>query len=151
MLLYIIDGFNVIHKVPSLKKSASPHRDLIQYIKTHKLAGSLNNKVVIFFDGGIDYDARREREFEIIFTLDKSADNAIKERVHRFKNKSEVVVVSDDREIIDYVRKEGARFLRVNDFAKTEKASKKEADDKEISFPLQAQITEELRKIWLKE
>lgn len=149
MLLYIIDGFNLVHKIPSLKESANPHRDLIQYIKKHKLTGSHNNKVTIFFDGGIDYDARREREFEIIFTLDRSADAAIKERVRNLKNRSQIVVVSDDREIVDCVKKEGARPLKVNDFIKIKETVEKEADTKEISYPLQAEITEEMRKIWL--
>lgn len=151
MLLYIIDGFNLVHKVPSLKESSEPHLDLIRYIKKNNLTGSHNNKVTIFFDGGVNLAARQGCEFEIIFSLDRSADELIKERVRKVKNKSEVIVVSDDREIIDYAKKEGTRIMHTGDFIKTKTAGKKELETKEISFPLQTEITEELRKIWLKE
>jgi predicted RNA-binding protein with PIN domain len=140
-----------VHKVPSLKNSLNPHRDLIQYIKKHKLTGSPNNRVTVVFDGHIDNDAIREREFEVIFGLGKSADSVIKERVHKLKNKSEVLVVSDDREIADYVRKEGAKPVKIADFIKIKEPKPRDEGSKEISYTLQAQITEELRKIWLKE
>jgi predicted RNA-binding protein with PIN domain len=151
MLLYIVDGFNLVHKIPSLKRSLNPHSDLIQYIKNRKLTGSHNNKVIIVFDGAPEPSVQREREFEILFSLSESADNLIKKRISRIKVKSEVVVVSDDREIIDYAKKEGARFLRTADFIKIKLTENKEKDTKDISFPLQAEITQELRKIWLKE
>jgi predicted RNA-binding protein with PIN domain len=123
---------------------------LIQYIKNNRLTGSHNNKVIIVFDGAPDLTAQREREFEIIFSLGESADNLIKRRISRTKLKSEIVAVSDDREIIDYAKKEGAKFLRISDFIRDKTDSHKNQDTKEISFPLQAEITEELRRIWLK-
>jgi predicted RNA-binding protein with PIN domain len=149
MLLYIIDGFNIVHKVPSLKNSFTPHRDLIHYIKRNRLTGSRNNKVIIVFDGRTVRDIR-ESEFEVVFSGDVSADEVIKNKVDKVRNKSEVIVVSDDREIREYVRKVRVSSVRVADFIKTKKRKFKK-NDKEISYSLQREITEELKKIWLKE
>jgi predicted RNA-binding protein with PIN domain len=148
MLVYIIDGFNLIHKIASLKRSVSPHRDLIRYIKEKRLTGSKNNRVIIVFDGKINEDLKRVGDFEIVFSGDRSADEVIKEKIEKIRAKSEVIVVSDDREIREAVKIEGARSLPVLDFISRERRKKREAD-KEISYTLAREITEELRKIWL--
>jgi len=154
MLLYIIDGFNLVHKIPSVKKSDIPQLELIHFIKNHKLTGSHNNKVVIVFDGAFQIEAKREAEFEVVFSGNLSADELIKARIDRIKNSkyplSEVIVVSDDREIRDYAKKQGAVSERAVDFAKRVKETVREGS-KDISYPLQKEITDELRKIWLKE
>ena len=158
MLLYIIDGFNLVHKIPSVKLSDTPQFDLIQYIKKNKLSGSAKNSVVIIYDGMPQANIVGEREFEIIFSQERSADELIKQRIDKIKNYkkypiSEVVIVSDDREIREYAIKSGAVSLKTMDFLKIKREGKKEdkKDDKDISYPLQREITEELRKIWLKE
>ncbi|MBD3263694.1 MAG: hypothetical protein GF375_01155 [Candidatus Omnitrophica bacterium] len=150
MLLYIIDGFNVIHKVPEVKKSTSPQKNLISYIAHHKLTGSKNNKVVLVFDGFYAEPLPREKNFEIIFSRDKDADSLIKYRMQKSKRKSETIAVSDDREIRDEARKLGVRLLRVGDFLKKRK-KRIPQDRKDISYSLQYEITEELRRIWLKD
>ena len=150
MLRYIIDAFNLVHRVKSLKSSDTPHRDLIRYIRTNKLTGSKNNKVIVVFDGRINDDALREKgDFEVVFSGQISADEIIKKRVDKIKNKSETVVVSDDRQIRDITKRQGARSCRIADFLKTK--SKTQESEKEISYGLQHEITEELRRIWLKE
>jgi len=159
MLLYIIDGFNLVHKIPSVKTSEIPQFELIQYIKKNKLSGSARNNVVIVYDGMPQASVSGEREFQIIFSQEVSADELIKQRIDKIKNHrycpiSEVVVVSDDREIREHAIKSGAVSLRTMDFLKIKKESPKDdrkEEDKDISFPLQKEITDELRKIWLKE
>ncbi|MDD4955065.1 MAG: NYN domain-containing protein [Candidatus Omnitrophica bacterium] len=154
MLLYIIDGFNLVHKIPSVKSSDIPQLELIYYIKNNKLTGSRNNKVVIVFDGALQPEAKRDAEFEIVFSGEFSADDLIKARIDKIKNSkyplSEVIVVSDDREIRDYAKKQGAISERTVDFIKP-KGTANRSDSKDISYPLQKEITDELRKIWLKE
>ena len=151
MLVYIIDGFNLIHKVNSLKRSSRPHSDLIHFIKNKKLTGSRNNKVIIVFDGKPCHEAKMiAPEFEILFSHQIKADAIIKTKLARLNNKSEVIAVSDDREIKDAARKEGARVCRICDFIKAKTKVKEEIKGKDISYSLQQEITEELRKIWLK-
>ncbi len=158
MLLYIIDGFNLVHKLTSVKTSETPQYGLIQYIKKSKLTGSARNNVIIIYDGGCPDNFPPEREFKIIFSDKKLADDLIKQKIYAIKNLnkfpiSEVIVVSDDREIRDYAIKHGAVSLRTLDFLKIKKEDKRanEKEDKDISYPLQREITEELRRIWLKE
>jgi len=152
MLLYIIDGFNLVYKIPSLKTYDNPHQGLINYIKKNKLTGSKNNKVVIVFDGGSNYLASQEKEFKIIFSGDNTADELIKRRLEKIDNISEVVVVSDDREVKRNAKDQGARLCSTAEFIN--KKIKKNPDysqEKEIDYSLQREINEELRKLWLKE
>ncbi|MBN2484181.1 MAG: NYN domain-containing protein [Candidatus Omnitrophica bacterium] len=155
MLWYLIDGYNVIHKSDEIKKSASPRQEFVYYIKRKNLTGSRNNKVTIVFDGGPHYDEfLQEKEFSIVFSMERSADDVIKEKIARAKNKKQIVVVSDDREILQCARTAGARIVRAGEFL-TEKQKRIEKEDgvveKNISLSVQEEITEELRKIWLKD
>lgn len=150
MLAYIIDGFNLIYQVASLKNSATPHQDLISYIRKNKLTGSRNNKVLIVFDGGVNFEAIEQRGiFEILFSGELTADDLIKKRLSRIKNKKEVVIVSDDRELRDAAKSEGARSCRIASFIKVK--NEPQENQKKISPTLAHEITQEMRKIWLKE
>jgi len=150
MLVYVIDGFNVIHKINQLRNSNNPHLGLIRYLQAYELTGSRNNRVIIVFDGGPNRDAIREKgSFEVFFSQDQSADDLIKVKLSQFKRTSEVVVVSDDREIRNAAKKFGARICRTADFLlKVKKQKSNKEGSKEISYVLQHEITEELRKIW---
>ena len=150
MLVYIIDGFNLIYQVASLKNSNIPHQALITYIRKNKLTGSRNNRVLIVFDGGFDLEAIEQRgRFEILFSGESTADSLIKKRLSGMKNKKEIVIVSDDRELRDAAKTEGARSCRIADFIRVKTEPKEH--QKEISPTLAHEITQEMRKIWLKE
>lgn len=151
MLLYIIDGFNVIYKIPDLRDSADPRSELIAYIRKNRLTGSRNNRVIIVFDGKADMNLR-EQEFTVLFSDDRTADDIIKGKVSRMKNKKQAMVVSDDMEIRTTVKSEGANILSVADFVKIKKKTHQAKEDitKDISYSLQREITEELSKLWLK-
>lgn len=151
MLVYIIDGFNLLHKIEVLKTSINPHRDLIEYIRSNKLTGSRTNKVIIVFDGSTNWRVGREKEYEVIFSQEKSADTVIKERLREIKNISEVVVVSDDREIKDAAKRLRARVLTTGEFIKRKTKQIDNTQEKGISYVLQREITEELRKVWFGE
>lgn len=155
MLWYIIDGWNLIHKIPQVKSSSFPRRDFISFVKNHKLTGSYKNKVTIVFDGAIQIDEiERESQFEIIFSDNLKADDVIKKKVLNCKNKKNLIVVSDDREVIGQARREGAGFMRVDEFLKKneeKKLQKKKEKQKNISYSLQKEITDQMRGIWLKD
>jgi len=146
MLVYIIDGFNLAHKIPQVKRSAGIHLELIRYIKSKKLTGSRNNKVIVVFDGRPEPQAAKEASFKVVFSGRVSADEVIKDKVRNAKNKGQIIVVSDDREIRDFAKDHRVKTCHVMDFVKTAKGAKKESKD--ISYSLQNEITEEMRKIW---
>ncbi len=152
MLWYIIDGWNLVNKIKEVKLSPSPSEALITYIRVNKLTGSRNNKVSIVFDGRCSF-TRVFSEFEIIYSEEKSADDVIKEMVSKAKQKKIIVVVSDDRSIVEAIKRAGANSLSTGDFLdkRKKKQSKSESIGKDISYSLQREITEELKKIWLKE
>ena len=152
MLQYIIDGFNVVHKVSSLKRSTTPRADLIHFIKKHKLTGSVNNKVTVVFDGAPSREIISERGFKVIYSDRCSADDLIIAQIKKTKNTSQLIVVSDDREIRDCAKSHGIRSVKVLDFINPKKLNKsKEKEQKDISYTLQKEITDQMRKIWLKE
>ncbi len=152
MLQYIIDGFNVVHKISSLKRSVTPRADLVRYIQSHKLTGSKTNKVTVVFDGAPSEDILSGGGFKVLYSDRRSADDLIIEQIKKTKNTSQLAVVSDDRQIRDCAKTHGARSVRVLDFITPKKLSKpKEKVQKDISYTLQKEITDEMRKIWLKE
>lgn len=153
MITYLIDGFNLFHQISEIKHSNSPRQDLIHYIKVNRLTGSRNNKVIIVFDGYENPDAPPEREYRIIFSQDRSADEVIKDKIRRVRNKRQLIVVSDDREIRDCAQMEGAVPLRIQDFLKrgSDRKSRRRHDDgRNLSPSTMIEITEELKKIWVK-
>ena len=154
MLWYIIDGYNVIHKIKALKNSSFPQEEFLLFIRRYKLTGSKNNQVTVVFDGYAKPEFLRQfTEFKVIFSEGQTADTVIKNKVANAKNKKQIVVVTDDREILDFSRREGARLMKVIDFispAKKKKKLQKNSSSKDISYSLEREITESLRNIWLK-
>jgi predicted RNA-binding protein with PIN domain len=153
MLWYIIDGWNVIHKVQKLRGAHSPCEELMHYIRKHKLTGSINNRVTAIFDGRFDLplEALGGGPFHIVFSGEKSADDVIKDKVARYKNKKQVVVVTDDREIRHSVKLRGVRCLSVKEFISKKKKKASPQEEKTIDYKTRTDITEELKKIWLRE
>jgi len=153
MLVYIIDGFNLVYQIEGLKNSINPHIGLIDHIRNNKLTGSHNNKVVIAFDGALNLEAiQRKGRFELLFSDQASADDLIINRVKKISNRKQVVMVSDDRELRDSVSSLGARVCWVKDFIFLKKKQiEEEENKKDISPALKDEITREMRKIWLKE
>ena len=153
MLIYLIDAFNLIHKIGSMCDSPTPQNDLIQFIKLNRLIGSSNNRVVIVFDGHEGTGIYPEREYQLIFSGDRTADDEIKTLVMKTKNKSQLVVVSDDRDVRDFARREGAKVKRTEDFlSKANRPISFHApeDEKEMSYNRRMKINSELEKIWVK-
>lgn len=148
MLVYIIDAFNVIHKIATLRNSNNPHDNFIHYVNNNTLTGSSKNKTIIIFDGQF-HPTANNYGYKIMFSNERSADELIKEELARLNHKSEVIVVSDDNEVRRNAKINNARAVSVNDFTKKTKTIR--VDTKEISYAAQKEITDELRKIWLNE
>lgn len=153
MLIYIIDAFNLIYKVDELASSNAPHGRLLQFLKSNRLTGSPNNRVVVVFDGHDNPDVSGEREYEIVFSGPRSADDLIKERVTKSKNRLQIVVVSDDKGVTSFVRAEGARVKSIEEFIKnsSRRIQRSADDEKSISYEERQKIKEELERLWVKD
>jgi predicted RNA-binding protein with PIN domain len=151
MLQFIIDGYNLVYKIPEVKGSSTPCSDLLVFIYKNKLTGSNNNEVWIIFDGGQPPYQINNFQYKIRFSSQESADDLIIKKIERINNRKQTVVVTDDRQLAYRARFLGARTISVDEFvSKTKKRKKREAT-KDIENSLQREITEELKKIWLDE
>ena len=129
---------------------------MISYIRSNNLTGSKTNKVIIVFDGrSLPELHAQERHFQVIFSDQITADEIIIDKVRHLPNKSEILVVSNDRSLAAAIKNFGAKNITIADFIKknkSRKVSQKQTHaDKDISYVLQREITEEMRKIWLKD
>jgi len=147
MLLYIIDGYNLLHKIPGMRRSQTPQADLIAYIRKHRLIGSSRNRALICFDGYPPQGYTASHDFKIMFSGLDSADDLIRSRVDNEPNPAKILVVTDDRQIRDYARTKKVSSLYCREFLCPKPVAGKE-NTKDISYSLQSEITEEMRKIW---
>lgn len=157
-LQYIVDGYNVIKKTSFLnhKKLKDAREAFLNFIEIYRPHGSPNNKITVVFDGNKDvFDFGHNYDFCVIFTKNESADSFIKSQVEQTQDPKNIIIVSDDKEIIFFCRSRGAKILEVKDFVK--KGCKKfqapktgKTDFWELSALERKKINEELSRIWLK-
>jgi len=118
-LRYLLDGYNIVKQVPSLKnKTLKAGRDsLASFIEGRRPQGSLRNKITVVFDGKLDVGPfPGHPSIEIIFSRNESADEAIKDIVKKTKNRACLIVVTDDRDLKLDVRALGCRIMSVAEF-----------------------------------
>ena len=151
MLLYIIDAYNVTHRISELRYSDNIPRLFIQYIRRNKLLGSANNKAVLVFDGYTQAPFV-DGNITVKFSCNREADDVIRDMMADLKNKSMTVVVTDDRAIRDFVSAQGVKIIRTYDFLKVKKNKKNEiTESRSISPEDKKSITEALMRFWDKE
>lgn len=152
MLIYLIDAFNLIHKIEPILDSATPHSNLVRYIMANRLTGSRANKVVVVFDGHEPKGQLIECPFEIAFSKNRTADDVIKEKVSAAKNKRQIIVVSDDNSVCNHARGEGAKVLGTLEFLKHVPGRKRLArikDEKAMDEDRREKLALELEEIWV--
>ncbi|MDD4294680.1 MAG: NYN domain-containing protein [Candidatus Omnitrophica bacterium] len=149
MLRYIIDAYNVIHKIPAIRDSNGPVKLFVEHIRRNKLIGSNNNEAIIVFDGytGVPF---KNGNITVKFSCNRQADDVIRDIVTVTKNKKTSVVVTDDRAVRDFSKASGVNIMGTAEFLKARSAKNRPSDDniKNISYTEQAQITKELMDIW---
>lgn len=154
-LHFILDGYNIIRKIPNLssKKVKQAREELIRLIEEKRLTGSKRNRVTIVFDGDSDNSASKKKlpsnGVEIIFA--KDADEKIRDIIKKGSNPKEILVITDDRELQDSVKILGANVQDLESFLEKLKKPKIIVEDPKLEFSskIKADITEELKRIWL--
>ncbi len=162
-LHYILDGYNIIKSVDfwadcSLEQG---RQELIKSIMTQRLQGSARNDVMVVFDGKSDFLGKPSQGVvKVVFTSDETADDYIKHVVENSTDVKNTIVVSNDGEIVCYIRKLGAKALSVQEFLRSGGASKagkknlkgssvsREAG-KPITRGAQNKINEEFKDVWI--
>ncbi|MCK5533480.1 NYN domain-containing protein [bacterium] len=168
-LHYIIDGYNVIKQVTYLSglKLKNGRDSLISILEKHRPQGSLKNKVTIVFDGKdntfISHNIssasliKTNSNINVIFSKNETADDKIKRIARKAINPKILIVITDDKEILYFLRSYGIKTQSVKQFLKP--ISKKNKFIKKsqhftsqkkpiLSSEKAVEITRELKKIW---
>lgn len=116
----LVDGYNVA-KLAWPDRPLAEQRDAL-INRTENLARRHGVDVTIVFDGDsvVGAHAPRRRNVRIVFSpAGVTADDVIRDEVARLPVERAVVVVTNDREIVDDVRRAGANIIPSNAFIAT--------------------------------
>jgi hypothetical protein len=106
---FIIDGYNVIHAIPSLKNllahDAESAREQLIYLVA-QLSTKRKFRCTIVFDGHAPAHHRSSPNapIHVLYSFPQIADVKIKEMIDKAKNRSLLVIISSDHEILNYAR-----------------------------------------------
>jgi len=119
------------------------------------LTGSSKNKVTIVFDGYPDAgDSQIDSDIAIIYSRKISADDKIRKLLEESGNKKNIVVVSNDREIQDFVKMYGATAMGIEEFIGSDKQRSQKAGEDvselKLTYTQMQKVNDEFRKLWLK-
>ncbi len=152
-LHFILDGYNITNKFrnkPAVDLRNSRF-ELYKFIHENNPKGSQNNSLTIVFDGKVDVISNEAAEgINIVFSKNKSADSVIKELIESSIQPKNIVLVTDDKELVMFARSKRVGIMSVKELL----AKKKYPFFKKkmrISAEEALKIDKELRKIWLNE
>ncbi len=154
-LHYLLDGYNILHQIPELL-----HRDidqqrltLVREIERTQPHGSGRNRVTLVFDGRPGpVPPIQSAAVKVIFSMDRTADERIREMVRKASNAKQLTVVTDDRALQYAVRASGAHILTVSEFLSRLKGgghAKPSKGGKTLTQQEMERINRELEERWL--
>ena len=107
---YIIDGYNVIHSIPSLHKTllhdAESSRELLIY-SVSLLTHLKKIRCTIVFDGTSPSESHKQSlhaPVHVLYSFPLSADKKIKNMIEKSNSRSILVVITSDREILTFAK-----------------------------------------------
>ncbi|MFZ4590305.1 MAG: NYN domain-containing protein [Ignavibacteria bacterium] len=123
MRTVIIDGNNVLHKMPNMKRlfKENPESAQLSLYESVKGKMSRNDKLVLVFDGFSNI-----KSANIIFSGVKTADDIIRKYIEDNYGKKSMAVVSSDNEIVRIAQACGCEILKSEDFVIDRKILKSE-------------------------
>lgn len=157
-LQYVIDAYNTINHIqfsPIRKKIKDPQRALLEFIQNRRFGRNFQGKITVVFDGYPTVSAQNlaETDINVVFSREETADARIKIMVEASKNPKNIVVVSDDREIIFFVKSIGACAIGVEEFINPQEKPQRKKEGlikPELNYSQISKINQELKALWLK-
>jgi predicted RNA-binding protein with PIN domain len=161
----LIDGYNVIRKIPCLAASSleAEREALVRFIEERRPQGSSRNSVTVVFDGSEDVCGwpAMGGTVRVLFSRGESADDLIKRLIEQDAGVKEAVLVSDDMELVRFARHSGAQAWSVAMFAARGRKNAPGArpavrpggerpEGKVISGALESRVNRELEALWLR-
>jgi len=150
MLYFIIDGYNLIKRNHKFDGDTLPksRRKVLLFIRRY--ADLRKERFIVVFDGkeGVAYSHTENEGIKVKFSQAETADDYIKKIVSRHRHSNQLVVVSDDKDIVEFARRKRARIFSTRKFIlEMEKKDRAEKELPEINLKEANQITEELQRI----
>jgi predicted RNA-binding protein with PIN domain len=107
---YIIDGYNLLHAVPSLKKAllrdpTGAREQLILLVSRQTFKRKFRSTIV--FDGvkpAGEQASHTHSPVHVVFSSPLSADIYIRQMIEKSKRRTEMVIISSDHEILNHAR-----------------------------------------------
>lgn len=115
-MIYILDAFNIMHKYPEFIHAVDLQTGRDRFIRrVAARPGRKNDSFIIVFDGQKSAETHRHGIKIIYSNAAEKADGKIKE-LSEFYEGQVVTVVTEDREIIYYVRQGGHKVMHPREF-----------------------------------
>ncbi len=150
-LHYIIDGYNLVHAIPALKKTLAHNGETARELLIHSIAQLTHRKKIrctIVFDGVTPNKASKQSNhapLHVIFSSPLNADAKIKQMIEHSKNRPLLVIISSDREILNFAKVCSCQTHTSNYFANLLSETSDSVTEKSDAPLTNAQIDE-----WLK-
>lgn len=147
---YIIDGNNLIWKIPELAKLLKKEPQLTREKLAFKLERYFRNKkckVSLHFDGfpGV---AINTNKIKIFYSNNRKADEEIREEIDREKHPEFICVVSSDDEILQYSRANSCAVIKAEKFLQSLNAERHLDEEEKIQKEID---NDEILKLFLSE
>jgi predicted RNA-binding protein with PIN domain len=148
---FIIDGYNVIHAIPVLKKllvhdTTQSREQLIHYIA--RLSIKRKFRCTVVFDGTQPQEQIKQSShapIHVVYSFPRTADTKIKEMIEHSKNRSLLTIISSDREISNFARVCSCDVHTSKHFANLLFTEEDRGEEKDSSALSKNQIDEWLR------
>jgi predicted RNA-binding protein with PIN domain len=150
MVHYIIDGNNVIGKVPELFKLQKSDKQRSREQLVYLLQRYFHNKKInltLHFDGFANIPLPLSKG-KIIYSENKTADSLIKENIERIKNRKNIILVTSDNELKNFGKACGCTIVSSKDFGKV--LTKGSSIDEEKLRTEEINDIEEWKRIFLR-
>lgn len=160
MITLILDGYNVIGRVPELNRRwdrnpQAAREALVALCQGYRSRRKDVERLYVVFDGKAAYAhllPGTSGGVSVCFTQGEEADAYILQMIEAEGSRRAFAVVSEDRDLIQKAKMLGARILSVKEFfertqpSQGRRTASRESEDKPMPSPGAArQITEELR------
>ena len=107
---FIIDGYNVIHAVPALKKTLLHDAESARELLIHSVGQLTHTKKFrcsIIFDGTApDHSLKQPAHapVHVVYSFPFTADGKIKQMIEHSRNRSLLTIITSDREILRFAK-----------------------------------------------
>ena len=145
---YIIDGNNLIGKIPSIKKiqnvNKQASREKLAFL-IGRYFSSGKNSVTLHFDGHPN-EPVKVLHVKIKYSGSKTADEKIKSEIEKSKNPKNITVVTSDGNVAEFARVCSCQVIKSEDFRK--KLSGRTTADEEQARIDEMNNQDEFKKIF---